>query len=87
MTWCARCNSPRTLEGESFRYSGENDTELLSFHPPIKWWKLLFKTSAKFKHPLTACAECGLVWSEVDVKELADLIAKGCTDDVKERVR
>jgi hypothetical protein len=79
-----RCASSRTIAGSGSISGAETDMPLTRFSPGISWWKLMWKTSADFKYPLTACVDCGLVWSEVEPQELREIIAKGGSEYVKQ---
>jgi hypothetical protein len=78
-----RCASSRTIAGSGAVSGGESDSPLTQFSPHISWWKLMWKTSTDFKYALTACIDCGLVWSEVDAQELREIITKGCSEYTK----
>ena len=84
MSRCVRCNSSRTVEGKGWQRDAQDDFVLGGFSPPIKWWKLLSRTTTRFRYPLVACIECGLVWTEVDHGELKDVLVVGGTDDIKQ---
>lgn len=69
--------------------SGEYDSESAIsgyFVPKLKWWKFIHTHVVSFKSPLRACADCGLVWSDVDAEELRKLISKAGKNETKKQL-
>ncbi len=81
---CPRCTSSRLVQGRGI-YDSDNNISGF-FVPQLKWWKIIRSYAIAFNAPLCACADCGLVWSDIDVKELRNLISQAGKKDTKEQL-
>ena len=88
MTTCPQCKSPKLVDGA---IPGAEGQPIDGFQP--KETRLLQKLfgmprvrlldSSRFR----ACADCGLVWSKVDPRELEDFIQKHGTIKLKATIK
>lgn len=74
MPSCPRCRSSRLIQGRGI-YDSESDISGF-FVPRLKWWKLIPSSEVSFKSPLCACADCGLVWTDIEPNELRSLVSR-----------
>ena len=67
---CPRCSSPRVVLGRP---------DQIAFTPSATKW-LAFRNLVRVAPmSLTACSACGLLWSEVGVPELLEVLRKSGT--------
>ena len=81
---CPRCRSKRVVEGKYFNWVAGGSAQY--FQP--KELRLLSGSShIRIKESgFLACADCGLLWSEVDAKELQRLLSESGDKAVKARL-
>lgn len=73
---CPRCSSKRVVEGQIIDLLGV----AISFRPRKTSWNSLVVPIEW----ITACSECGFVWSEISTEHLRYVIAGCGTDEAKE---
>jgi hypothetical protein len=81
---CPKCQGARVVEGKHFNWIAGGSAQY--FQP--KELRLLCGSShiRINKNGFLACADCGLLWSEVDAKELRALLSESGGKKVKARL-
>jgi hypothetical protein len=81
---CPKCQSARVVEGKHFNWIAGGSAQY--FQP--KELRLLSGSShiRIKKSGFLACADCGLLWSEVDATELQSLLSESGDKKVKTRL-
>ena len=81
---CPRCGSSRIVTGKGM-HDSESDMSGF-FVPSLPGWKLISTYAIPFESPLQACADCGLVWGEIDAESMTTLISKAGTKELKNQL-
>ena len=83
-TTCPRCQSARVVEGKHFNWLGGSSFQ---YFQPKELRFLCAKSHVRISSGgFLACAECGLLWSEVGSGELQKILIESGTPAVKARL-
>jgi len=80
---CPACQSERVVEGKNFNLLGGGSTH---YFRPEGLRKLVSSADVKVNGGFCACCDCGLLWSQVNAKELTGLLERSGTERTVKRL-
>lgn len=81
---CPRCQSAKVVEGKHFNWIAGGSLQCFQ---PMELRLLCGSSHIRIREGgFLACAECGLLWSELDAKKLRALLLENGTKTVKTRL-